>query len=221
VDQVSKPYLVIVAVLVLFAGAWFTVLRPKEPAAEKPLPTAPGMTGLNNATKGANAAVAASGKSADAKDAAAGSAASEPVGASAKPSTPTEASAAPGTAKGAKPKPGDPAPVLDGDPSRYVLADLDEDRTAVVLFYDKRGSDDRSVLRELKRIDRHDGQVTVHVARIGRVGEFQAITRGVKILTSPTVLVIGPDKKARTITGFTVTREIDQMVSDLSKFSGR
>jgi len=221
VDQVSKPYLAILAVLVLFAGVWFTVLRPKEPAAEAPLPTPPGMTGLNNANKNANAAVGASAKSADAKRAAAGAAANEPVKASNKPSTPTEAPAAPGTAKGVEPKTESEAegtPVLKRDPSRYVLADLDKNRTAVVLFYNKRGADDRGVLRQLKDVNRRGGKVAIHVARIGRVGEFQAITRGVQILTSPTVLVISPDKQARTITGFTVADEIDQMVGDLAKF---
>lgn len=218
-DQVSKPYLAILGVLVLFAGVWFTVLRPKEPVAEAPLPTAPGLTGLNNATKNAGTAVAASAKSDDAKEAAAAAASSEPVGASSKPNTPTESpSGAPGTAKGEKADTTGSAPVEKQDPSRYVLADLKKDRTAVVLFYNKRSSDDRGVLRQLKRINRHNGKVTVHVARIGRVGEFEAITRGVQVLTSPTLLVISPDRKARTITGFTVTREIDQLVNDLSGF---
>jgi hypothetical protein len=222
VDQVSKPYLVAVAVLVLFAGMWFTVLRPKEPAAEAPLPTAPGMTGLNRAVGSAKGATAASARSADAKNAAAASASSEPVGASSKPNTPSEATAgAPGTAKGAKPDTGGLAPVEKQDPSRFILDDLKHGRTAALLFYDGHGSDDRSVLRELKAVNRHHGKVTVHVARIGRVGEFEAITRGVRVLTSPTILVIGADRKARTITGFTVTSEIDQLVSDVAGFGGR
>ncbi len=217
-DQVSKPYLVVIAVVVLFAGVWFTVLRPKEPAAQEPLPTAPGVTGLNRAVGNAKAATDASKKAADVKEAAAAAASSEPIGASSKPNTPTEAApGAPGTAPGAKAKPDTAALAGKGDPSRYVLADLRRGRTAAVLFYDKRGSDDRLVLRELKKINRHHGKVTVHVARIGRVGEFEAITRGVKVLTSPTILVIGPDRKARTITGFTVRREIDQLISDVAR----
>jgi hypothetical protein len=223
VDQVSKPYLVVIAVVVLFAGMWFTVLRPKEPAAQEPLPTAPGVTGLNRAVGNAKAATDASKKAADVKEAAAAAASSEPIGASSKPNTPTESSTgAPGTARGAAPKakphPATKVPAGKGDPSRYVLADLRRGRTAAVLFYDKRGSDDRLVLRELHKVNRHHGKVTVHVARIGRVGEFEAITRGVKVLTSPTILVIGPDRKARTITGFTVRREIDQLISDVAHF---
>lgn len=217
-DQVSKPYLAVLGVLVLFAGVWFTVLRPKEPVAEAPLPTAPGMTGLNRSVQSANDASAASDRSAAAKEAASASASAEPVGASSKPNTPSESvNGAPGTARGEKADTGGLAPVEKQDPSRYVLDDLEKGRTAVVLFYDKRASDDRGVLRQLKRINRRDGKVAVHVARIGRVGDFEAITRGVQILTSPTILVIGPDTKARTITGFTVAREIDQLVGDVAR----
>ena len=52
----------------------------------------------------------------------------------------------------------------------------------------------------------------MHAARITRVGRYLAITGGVRVNTSPTVLVIGPNQKARTITGFTSTRELDAVV---------
>jgi hypothetical protein len=50
---------------------------------------------------------------------------------------------------------------------------------------------------------------------IGDVGRYEAITRGVQVLESPTVLVIGAGGKARAITGYTQTNEIDQAVSDI------
>jgi hypothetical protein len=50
---------------------------------------------------------------------------------------------------------------------------------------------------------------------IGDVGRYEAITRGAQILESPTVLVIGAGGKARAITGYTQSGEIDQAVSDI------
>ena len=50
---------------------------------------------------------------------------------------------------------------------------------------------------------------------IGDVGRYEAITRGVQVLESPTVLVIGAGGKARAITGYTQAKEIDQAVSDI------
>ena len=50
---------------------------------------------------------------------------------------------------------------------------------------------------------------------IGDVGRYEAITRGVQVLESPTVLVIGAGGKARAITGYTQPKEIDQAVSDI------
>jgi hypothetical protein len=85
----------------------------------------------------------------------------------------------------------------------------------VLLFSSRRGSDDAAVRAAVRAVPRHRGRVVVKQARLRTVGRYEAITRGVKILAAPTVLVIGAGPTARTITGFTTAGEIDQAVGDM------
>ena len=84
----------------------------------------------------------------------------------------------------------------------------------MLLFWNKRGIDDRAVRRAVAHTARRDGRVVVESASVADVGRYQAITRGANVLESPTVLVIGPTRKARAIVGFTTTAEVDQAVGD-------
>ena len=67
----------------------------------------------------------------------------------------------------------------------------------------------------LRGVSRHGGRVVVRAAPISRVARYAAITRGVDVLQAPTLLVIGKSKRARTLVGFTDTREIEQLVADV------
>jgi hypothetical protein len=150
-----------------------------------------------------------------------GATAAKPGAASAKPATAKPATAA----KPAKPvapaavakpaKPGLAADAAPGDPSRPLLASVDAGKVVVVLFWNKNASDDRATRRALRSIDLHGGKVVASAVPIGDVGRYEAITRGVQVLESPTVLVIGAGGKARAITGYTQAKEIDQVVSDI------
>ena len=116
----------------------------------------------------------------------------------------------------AKPaKPGLADDAAPGDPSRPLLASVDAGKVVVVLFWDKNASDDRATRRGLRSIDLHGGKVVASAVPIGDVGRYEAITRGVQVLESPTVLVIGAGGKTRAITGYTQAKEIDQAVSDI------
>jgi hypothetical protein len=205
VDQISLPYRIGLVALLVVAGLWFAVLRPK-PATETPVTTtAPGATGLGNAVDKANGAVDASKAVADAAEAAANAGS---------PST-----TAPGAATATKPA--DPASpngstladdAVAGDPSRSVLSAVDSGKVAVVLFWNDKASDDRATRRALRAVNRHDGQVVTRAIPIRQVGRYEAITRGAQVLESPTVLVIGAGGKARAITGYTQAKEIDEIV---------
>ncbi|MGZ6697110.1 MAG: hypothetical protein ACXVFL_15900, partial [Solirubrobacteraceae bacterium] len=98
---------------------------------------------------------------------------------------------------------------------RPLLASVDAGKVVVVLFWNKNASDDRATRRGLRSIDLHGGKVVASAVAIGDVGRYEAITRGVQVLESPTVLVIGAGGKARAITGYTQPKEIDQAVSDI------
>jgi hypothetical protein len=216
VDQISPPFRIALVAMLAMCAVWFTVLKPKDPGADTTAssPTAPGVTGLGNDVKAAKGAAAAS-DAANAKVQAAtgGTAAS----ATAKKSIPSGAHAAvAGKAANAKPKAAakPKAKAVAGDASAPLLRALDAKHAVVLVFWNRRGSDDRAVRRAVAQIDRHDGKVVVKAAPIAAVGRYEAITRGAQVLQSPTVLVMGPDRKARAIVGFTTTGELDQAVGD-------
>jgi hypothetical protein len=101
------------------------------------------------------------------------------------------------------------------NPAAPRRASVDAGKVVVVLFWNKNASDDRATRRGLRSIDLHGGKVVASAVPIGDVGRYEAITRGVQVLESPTLLVIGAGGKARAITGYTQAKEIDQAVSDI------
>jgi hypothetical protein len=206
VAQLSLPFRVALVGLLVVAALWFTVLRPKDPAAE-PVATAPGTAGLATATDAAKGAASASDASASASQAAAGAAGTATT------ATPATGSAAP---KAATANAAGTAAKKAGshDLSAPLLSALHRKRAVVLLFWNSRASDDAAVRDAVTSVDRRGGRAVVKVAAIKDVGRYQAITRGVQVLTSPTVLVISPDHTARAITGLTTSRELDQMVGD-------
>jgi hypothetical protein len=238
VDKISLPFRIVLIVALVFAVVWFLVLRPKPAAEGEPAVTPPGVTGLANDVAKANKAVDASNAAAARSEAAANAVGGSSTTATTKPSaTAAKPGAASATAKPAKPakpakaakpaKPVAPAAVAKpvkpgladdaapGDPSRPLLASVDAGKVVVVLFWNKRASDDRATRRALRAIDLHGGKVVASAVPIADVGRYEAITRGVQVLESPTVLVIGAGGKARAITGYTQAKEIDQAVSDI------
>jgi hypothetical protein len=232
VDKISLPFRIVLIVALVFAVMWFLVLRPKPAADGEPAATPPGVTGLAHDVAKANKAVDASNAAAARREAAANAvggssttATTKPSATAAKPGT-TSATAKPTkAAKPAKPvapavvakpaKPGLADDAAPGDPSRPLLASVDAGKVVVVLFWNKNASDDRATRRALRAIDLHGGKVVASAVPIGDVGRYEAITRGVQVLESPTVLVIGAGGKARSITGYTQAKEIDQTVSDI------
>jgi hypothetical protein len=237
VDKISLPFRIVLIVALVFAVVWFLVLRPKPAADSEPAVTPPGVTGLANDVAKANKAVDASNAAAARSEAAANAVggssttATKPSATAAKPGA-TSATATPAkAAKAAKPvapaavakpakpvapaKPGLADDAAPGDPSRPLLASVDAGKVVVVLFWNKSASDDRATRRALRAIDLHGGKVVASAVPIGDVGRYEAITRGVQVLESPTVLVIGAGGKARAITGYTQAKEIDQAVSDI------
>jgi hypothetical protein len=180
-----------------FAGLWLVALRPK-PVAE-PAPPAP-------------AAAPAPAPAAAAKPAATGARAATDG------AKPAQAGEKPGSKAADKPSAGAAeTPAVKSDekvapPVRAVLDDVADRKVVVLLFWNRKGSDDREVRRALSAVDRRDGKVAVHDAPIGELGDFEVITRGLPVVTSPSVLVIDRTKRTRVISGLTVTREIDQTV---------
>jgi hypothetical protein len=228
VDKISLPFRVLLIVALLFAVVWFLVLRPKPVEGTEPAtPTAPGVAGLANDAAKAHSAVDASNAAAARSEGAANavggsstsaakpSATSSKPAAAAKSATATKPAAKPAAAPAKPAKPGLADNAAPGDPSRPLLASVDAGKVVVVLFWNASAADDRATRRGLRSIDLHGGKVVASAVPIADVGRYEAITRGVQVLESPTVLVIGAGGKARAITGYTQATEIDQAVSDI------
>jgi hypothetical protein len=220
VDQVSKPVLIALATVLVFVVAHFTILAPKSDSggSTPASATAPGQAGLQGAIDKANHAVGTNNAAVKRHEQAA-AAASGDAGASGQVTTKPSVTTASGKAAAAKPAaPAKPKPnytLEAGDRSGPILADLDRGKVVVALFYNPRGSDDNAALRAVRHADRHHGKVVLHSIPIDDVGDYNALTTGVQVLQAPTILVIGPDHKARTIVGYTEVKEVDQTVGDI------
>jgi len=209
VDQISPPFRIALVAMLAMCALWFTVLKPKDPAADTaPLPTAPGTTGLANDVNAAKGAAAASdAANAKVQKATGGTSATTAP----KVATATKKAAQPAVAgKHGAP----PAAKKVTDPAAPLLSALDRKHAVVLLFWNRKGSDDRAVRRALSAVDRRHGHVVVRAVPVSKIGRYEAITAGAQVMQSPTVLVIGSDHKAKAIAGFTTTAELDQAAAD-------
>lgn len=102
-------------------------------------------------------------------------------------------------------------------PARAERA-LAQRKTVVLLFYG-RGADDHGMRGELGKVSTRGGRAVVLSAPVTTVAQFGALTRGVKVLEAPTVVVVGPGRQGRALAGFSDSTEIDQAV--LSSARGR
>ena len=116
-----------------------------------------------------------------------------------------------------------PAPITND-----ALASLPKDvrkaiqqrKVLALLFWNNRSYDDRAVRRELKRVSHYGKQVFVAARPIKNVARYQAITRGVDVEQSPTIVVVDSNLKAVTLVGYVDRDTIDQAVVDAIRASG-
>jgi hypothetical protein len=211
-SQISPPIRIVLICAVAFMAAWMTVLKPKPVTAEPDGSTATTTTQAPTAQSAAGQfAQRAEAAKATAESAAAKSAgeytAAAATGASAATKAGTTAVATGGATAAAKPA--KPA----GLPTRVRTA-LADDKVVVLLFWTPRAADDRAVHAELAKVDRHAGKVVVQAAPVARIARFQRITRGADVAQSPTVVVVGRDRKAETLVGYVDHVSVDQLVTD-------
>lgn len=221
-QRISAPFRIALVAILLLAGAWFAVLRPKAAdQASAPAPLAPGVKGLSNGVKNARAATDAANAAIERAQRAAAEAESgtggEPAATKAKPKPAVVVKAAPA----AKPKPvavnpkakrvAKPAP---RSPATGLVKAL-EDGKVVVLMFRSRSADSEAVADTAGRLSRRGGKVVVRVTSIGNVGRYAVFTRKTPVSQAPAVLVIGPSRRAKVIVGFTDTGELNQAVDDM------
>ena len=91
---------------------------------------------------------------------------------------------------------------------------LADGNVVVLLFWDPRGSDDRAVRNELRRVRNRGGRTLTAAVPIRQVSRYGAVTRGVQVLQSPTILIVDRARQARTLTGYTDAAEIGQAITE-------
>ena len=202
-SQISPPIRILLVLAVAVLGVYMMFLRPKPEEAVPP-PTepagsvsAPGKLRdkAENAAAAANAAIAE--REALDGDETAAEAAS---GAAARKQGPTGAAA-------------EPAADLAGLPKPLRTA-IRRDKVLVLLFWNPKAADDRSVRAALRGVNRWDGRVFVHAAPLRRISRYGRIARGVSVEQSPTVVVADRDLRAETLVGYVDRLSIDQAVVD-------
>jgi hypothetical protein len=264
--QLSRPYQIALGALALFALVWLLALRGHSGSSASsgsgssaPAPTAaqqakkaaastsvyhgaaPGVEGLTKAIDKAHGAVAQSQqneKQLQEKSAQASSPTSTADGAASTPASASTASvvtsARHGTSKPAGVTRAQPTP----DEQVLVERALKENKIAVVLFWNKKGADDKAVQFELRLLEaihhlirpiagedrvkralkllnlEFDKKIAVFEADAKQVTSFGSITRGVQINQTPTILVINKRGQTTALTGLTDAYAIEQTIDE-------
>jgi hypothetical protein len=117
------------------------------------------------------------------------------------------------TGAGAKSKSEPHAAALEGE--------LAHGKTAVVLFWNPKGPEDRYVREQLDDLSHSDRQIAVQVARSTEVTSFGQFTRAAQVTGTPTVLIINPHYQATTVTGLVDSFSLQQAIGDAREGAGR
>jgi hypothetical protein len=92
-----------------------------------------------------------------------------------------------------------------------LQSELKRGQTVLLLFWNPKSSDDVSVRHEAQAVAAHmKGKVALHVALAAQVGQYGAVTRGVQVLQTPTLLLIDKKGLAVTLTGLLDQYAIEQ-----------
>jgi hypothetical protein len=185
----------------------------------------PGLEGLTKDVQKAHGAVAASERNAAALDKRSQEVTDADGGGSSSASTPTHgASSASGTAtKTATTRPStsksstvpSATPAAVAQRNSAIEARLGSGGVALILFWNPKGTEDVSVHNVLQRLPA--AKVSVFDASPHEVASFGTLTKSVQIYQTPTLLVIGPDRKAHVITGLTDAYAVQQIIAEALK----
>jgi hypothetical protein len=210
--QISPPFRIALVAIALLGAVWFVALRPKPDAgSDAPLPAAPGVTGLSNATAKAEATAKAADASAARAEAAA--AAADGTSAAQKTTVTKTPSGEAAVTKSTKVKPAKPATPVN--PAAPLLAALKRGQVVVLLFRNA-SSDSASVATMVRSIGERR-KVVARVVSIKDVGKYSTFTSATPVAQAPTTMVIGPKRNAVLIVGFTSPGEIAQAVADVRR----
>jgi hypothetical protein len=206
--QLSRPLLLALAATVALVAVWLVALRPKPvPVRYTPLAPTQAIPKAVQATAISDAANAKLQAAAGGGSPAGSSAATPPAAASSAPSASRRAASPQASRQ-------DAARSLAERRDAAVTRDLAHGKVVVLLFWNPAAADDVATRSALRGLDLHGGKVVVRPVPIGRVAQYAAVIRGLKIAQSPTTVVIGRKRHTRVIVGLTEPHELAQAVGD-------
>jgi hypothetical protein len=102
-------------------------------------------------------------------------------------------------------------PASVGLPTR-VKGALDAHKVVVILFWNRRGVDDRSVKTSLDSLPRRKGKVAVFSDRVENLAHYTRITTAASIATTPSLVVVNRKGQAEVINGYLDRQTLGQYV---------
>jgi hypothetical protein len=211
-SQISPPVRILLVGCVLFLAAWMTVLKPKD-AATPPQPT----TATPRVAAGGEQAGTSLGKAVES----ANNASQAQAAANARHGDESQSAPETTPATAGKKPAGTSAPaagtsqVTEAGLPLPVAKAVAEHKIIVLLFWNPKAADDRMVRRELRSVgSRHRKDVVVHIADVKNIARYAPVTRGANVEQSPSVLVIGRDRQATVLEGYSDRETIRQAVYD-------
>jgi len=97
---------------------------------------------------------------------------------------------------------------------RPVRAAVREHKVMALLFWNPKAADDRAVQRELRDATAGREDVVVHAAPVSDISRYGAITRGVDVQQSPTVVVVDRTRNAEALVGYHEHAAFEQSIDD-------
>jgi hypothetical protein len=227
--QISRPFQIALAAIVLLAAVWFVALRGHSsggnstgstPAVSTPAPSTnarstsathasstPSAAGLTRAIAKAQSVVARDER--DAKQLQRKAAATRTTHAS-RPAAKPHAVAHPQSAASSTSK------------QTLVEGELKHGQTVIVLFWNPQSTVDVAAHRQLELLQAlhakprlsQDKDIAVHYSAAGEVGQYGTITGSLQVLQTPTMLVIAPNGKTKTLSGLIDAYAIQQAIKE-------
>jgi hypothetical protein len=93
-----------------------------------------------------------------------------------------------------------------------VKSALDAHKVVVILFWNPRGVDDRSVKASLDSLPRHKGTVAVFSDQVQNLARYTRITTAASISTTPSLVVVNRKGQAEVINGYLDRQTVGQYV---------
>jgi hypothetical protein len=96
--------------------------------------------------------------------------------------------------------------------------ELAQGKTVLLLFWNPKSTDDVEVRKQVQAVAAHQkGRVAAHVALADQVGQYGSVTRDVQIFQTPTLLIVGKQGLAVTLTGLVDQYAIEQGILEAKK----